>query len=104
ISTVNVTDQSDLNGVIRTGTPIPGTYNVTFTKAGYIPYVMNNIVFSPGVVDTFNIKMYSANAVGITGHVQNSTTSAAIQNVQVAFGNPNGSYFYVSDATGDFSN
>lgn len=104
ISTVNVTDVSDLSGVIRTGTPIPGTYNVTFTKAGYQNYVMNNVVFSPGVVDTFNIKMFSATAVGLTGHTQNAVSSSAIPNVQVLITNTNNTYNFVSDGLGNFSN
>jgi choice-of-anchor B domain-containing protein len=104
ISTVNVTDVSDINGEIRTGTPIPGTYNVTFTKPGYNPYVMNNVVFTPGVVDTFNIKLFSANTVALTGNTSNAVTTNDIQGVQVVFVNPNNTYFFVSDATGDFSN
>ncbi len=104
ISTVNITDQSDINGVIRTGTAIPGTYNVTFTKLGYQPYVLNNIVFSPSVVDTFHIKMFSANAVGLIGHTSNAVTTAAIPNVQVLITNANNTYNFQSDALGDFSN
>jgi choice-of-anchor B domain-containing protein len=104
ISSVNVTDVSDINGVIRTGTAVPGTYNVTFTKAGYQPYVMNNVVFSPGVVDTFNIRMYSANAVALNGNTSNLSTSANIPGVQVQFQNPNNTYNFISDANGNFSN
>jgi choice-of-anchor B domain-containing protein len=104
ISSVNVTEVSDINGEIRTGTAVPGTYNVTFTKPGYNTYTMNNIVFAPGVVDTFNINMFSANAVGLTGNTSNASTTSDIPNVQVMFANPNNTYNFVSDANGDFSN
>jgi choice-of-anchor B domain-containing protein len=104
ISTVNVSDVSDLNGIIRTGTAVPGTYNVTFSKAGYQNYVMNNVVFAPGVVDTFNIKMFSANTVAVTGHSEDAVTTTAMQGVQIVFQNPNNTYNYISDASGNFSN
>lgn len=104
ISIVNVNDVSDINGEIRTGTAVPGTYTVTFTKPGYNPYVMNGVVFSPGVVDTFNINMFSANAVALTGNTSNSVTTNDIPGVQVIFANPNNTYNFVSDASGNFSN
>ncbi|MDQ3109457.1 MAG: choice-of-anchor B family protein [Bacteroidota bacterium] len=104
ISTVNVTEVSDINGEVRTGTAIPGTYNVTFTKPGYVTYTMNNLVFTPGVVDTFNIRMFSSNAVGLTGNTSNTTTTNDIPGVQVMFSNVNNTYNFVSDANGDFSN
>ncbi|CAN5319726.1 hypothetical protein BH09BAC5_BH09BAC5_27140 [soil metagenome] len=104
ISTVNVNDVSDINGEIRTGTAVPGTYNVTFTKAGYVPYVMNNVVFSPGVVDTFNIRMYSSNATGLTGNISDQVSTSNLAGVQVQFQNPNNTYNFISDASGNFSN
>jgi choice-of-anchor B domain-containing protein len=104
ISTVNITDVSDINGEIRTGTAIPGTYNVTFTKPGYVPYTMNNVVFTPGVVDTFNISLYSANTVALTGNTSNILTTNDIPGVQVMFVSSNNTYNFVSDANGDFSN
>lgn len=104
ISTVNVTDVTDINGIVRTGTAIPGTYNVTFTKPGYTTRVLNNMVFAPGVLDTFNIRMFSANAVGLTGNTSNQITTANLPNVQVQFQNPNNTYNFISDASGNFSN
>jgi choice-of-anchor B domain-containing protein len=104
ISTVNVTEVSDLNGVIRTGTAIPGTYTVTFTKPGYQNYVINNLVFSPGVVDTFNIKMISPTAILLAGNLSDSITNIPIVGAQVQFYNVNANYNFVSDVNGDYSN
>lgn len=104
ISSVNVSEVSDINGEIRTGTAIPGTYNVTFTKPGYVTYTMNNVVFAAGVVDTFNINMYSANTVAFSGNTSNTITTTDIQGVQVMLSNANNTYNFVSDANGDFSN
>ncbi|MEO5642837.1 MAG: choice-of-anchor B family protein [Bacteroidia bacterium] len=104
ISSVNVTEVSDINGEIRTGTAIPGTYNVTFTKPGYITYTMNNVVFSPGVLDTFNINLYSANTVAFSGNTSNAITTNNIPGAQVMLSNANNTYNFVADANGDFSN
>ncbi|CAN5848173.1 hypothetical protein BH11BAC7_BH11BAC7_26850 [soil metagenome] len=104
ISSVNVTEVSDINGEIRTGTAIPGTYNVTFTKPGYVTYTMNNVVFSPGVLDTFNINLYSANTVAFSGNTSNAITTNNIPGAQVMLSNANNTYNFVADANGDFSN
>lgn len=50
IATVLVTDSSDPSGIYRTGTAVPGTYAVTYTKTGYYPLTWGGLVFTPGVV------------------------------------------------------
>ncbi|HEY6163111.1 MAG TPA: choice-of-anchor B family protein [Bacteroidia bacterium] len=57
ISTVNVMDSSDANGIYRTGTAIPGTYNITYTKSGYYPLTWSGRVFTPGNVVNILAKM-----------------------------------------------
>ncbi|HEU4719124.1 MAG TPA: choice-of-anchor B family protein, partial [Bacteroidia bacterium] len=103
IGTVNVSDVTNAGGVFATGTAVPGTYNVTFSKPGYQNYVINNVTFSPGVVDTFNIKMFSSTAVALNGNLSNSSTSSAIAGAQVILTSPNNTYNYVTDVNGDYS-
>ncbi len=104
ISTVNVTEVSDINGVIRTGTPIPGTYNVTFSKPGYLNYVINNLVFSPGVLDTFNINMFSPTAMTLSGNLSDSISSNVLQGAQILYSNTSTTYNFITDANGDYAN
>lgn len=104
VSTVNLTEQTDINGDYATGTPTPGTYTVTFSKPGYVSVVYNNVVFAPGQVNIFNVAMYAPGGFSLNGHVQDATTTTALQNVPVQISDVNNSYLFYSNGTGDFSN
>ncbi|MBI3510857.1 MAG: choice-of-anchor B family protein [Bacteroidetes bacterium] len=103
IGTVNVVDQTDATGTFATGTAIPGTYTVTFSKPGYNNYVINNVNFAAAQLDTFNIKMYSPNATALSGTLTNSLTSGTIAGAQVYFVSANNTYNYQSNGAGNYS-
>jgi choice-of-anchor B domain-containing protein len=103
ISTVNVTETSSITGDYATGTPVPGTYTVTYTKPGYTTVVMNNVVFAPGQVNLFNVAMYAPGGFSLNGHVEDATTTTALPNVSVQVANASNSYLYNSDLNGDFT-
>lgn len=104
ISSVNVTDQTSFNGDFATGTAVPGTYTVTFSKPGYQPVTYNNVSLTPGNVTNLNVQMSAPNATSLAGHVSNALTSAAMPNIPVLIYNTNSSYNFISNGTGDFSN
>lgn len=104
VSTVNLTEQTDINGDYATGTPTPGTYTVTFSKPGYVNVVYNNVVFAPGQVNIFNVAMYAPGGFSLNGHVQDATTTSSLQNVPVQISDVNNSYLFYSDGSGNFSN
>lgn len=104
VSTVNLTETTNISGDYATGTPTPGTYTVTFSKPGYVSVVYNNVVFAPGQVNIFNVAMYAPGGFTLNGHVEDATTTTALQNVAVQISDINNSYLFYSNASGDFSN
>jgi choice-of-anchor B domain-containing protein len=104
ISSVNVTTTSDIAGNFATGTHLPGTYTVTFSKPGYTSVVMNNVVFAPGQVNLYNINMFSPNNVSINGTVTDAASSSVLQNVQVSYTSSSNTYSFTSDVAGQYSN
>jgi hypothetical protein len=104
VSSVNLTEQTDINGDYATGTPTPGTYTVTYSKPGYQTVVYNNVTFAPGQVNLFNVAMYSPGGFSLNGHVEDATTSASLTNVPVQISDVSNSYLFYSDGSGDFSN
>lgn len=104
ISSVNVTTTSSITGDYATGTPVPGTYTVTYTKPGYQTVVLNNVVFAPGQVNLFNVAMISPGAINLTGHVEDLNNLSALPSVPVQVSDVNNTYQFVSDGAGDFSN
>ncbi|HTL81857.1 MAG TPA: choice-of-anchor B family protein [Bacteroidia bacterium] len=103
IGTVNVTETTDANGVFATGTPIPGTYSVTFSKPGYTSVTLNNVSFAAGQLDTFNIRMYSPSSTSVNGNISNNVTTNPVAGAQVYFQSTNNSYLYQSNGAGDYS-
>lgn len=104
VSSVNLTEVTDITGDYATGTPTPGTYTVTYTKPGYNTVTMNNVVFAPGQVNMFNVAMFSPVTFALNGHVQDASTTAAVPNVNVLVSDVNSSMLFTSDVNGDFSN
>jgi choice-of-anchor B domain-containing protein len=104
VSTVNLTEVTDITGNYATGTPIPGTYNVSFSKPGYTTVTYNNVVFAPGQVNTFNVGMYAAGAFSLNGHVEDAATTTAMPGVSVQVSDINNSYLFTSDGSGNFFN
>jgi hypothetical protein len=98
---LSVTDKTDMQGVFKTGTAIPGVYDVMFTKAGYDTLIVNNVTLTAGGVVTMNIKMYNPTLVDVSG----TTTSngVAVPNVPVNLSNSSYSFNLVSDASGVFN-
>ncbi len=102
ISTVNVTDVTNALGEFATGTHLPGTYTVTFSKPGYNTVTINNVVFAPGQVNTYNIQMTSPTAVAVNGQITNAVTTNGLPNVNVVFEGQN-NYSFVTNGTGDYN-
>jgi choice-of-anchor B domain-containing protein len=74
INTVNISKQGKLTGIYKTGTAIPGTYSVTFSKAGYISKTVNNVTLTNGVLTSLNVKLKPINAVAISSALITNTT------------------------------
>jgi choice-of-anchor B domain-containing protein len=103
ISVVGVTDSTDIVGQYRTGTAIPGTYNVTFSHSGYVTKVFTGVVLAPGVLTNLNVQLAPISTVSITGTVSDAISSAPIAAANVTITDPSNTYNFTSNVTGNFS-
>ena len=103
ISTVGVTDLTDIVGQYRTGTPVPGTYTVTISCPGYTTKVFTGVVLAPGVVTNLNAQLVPLSTVAVNGTVQDAVTLAPIVAAGVLITDPTNTYNFVTDGTGNFS-
>jgi choice-of-anchor B domain-containing protein len=103
ISTVGVTDISDIVGQYKTGTAIPGTYNVTFSCSGYVTKTYTGVVLSPGALTNINAQLIPVGTVSVSGLVSNAATSAAIVGASVSISDASNNYTFTTNSTGNFS-
>ena len=66
INAANITKQGRVTGVYKTGTAIPGTYSVTFSKTGYLSTTFTGIVLTNGVITKLDVILKPASTVSIT--------------------------------------
>jgi choice-of-anchor B domain-containing protein len=88
ILSTTVTKSSDVMGDYRTGYPTPGTFDVEFSKSGYITKVVNGVVLTNGVVTVLDVQLEPV-AIGLGEAAANSAV-----NIQVA-PNPSSSIFEI---------
>lgn len=95
-------DQSDLTGNYSTGTGTPGTYQVVYSKAGYISDTITvNLVSATTVTQDVLLQPYATAA--ITGTVTNSSTLAPIPGAMIQLQNSLFTYVDTTDASGNYS-
>lgn len=103
VTAVGINDSTDLSGIYRTGTPTPGTYNVTFSKSGYVSKTITGVVLAPGVVNNLNVQLMPFNTVSLTGSVIDNGTSAPVAGASVIISDASNTYNFVSDGAGAFN-
>jgi len=59
-----VTESTIFTGEYKTGLADPGTYSVKFSKSGYIPKTINNVVLTNGVLTVLDVQLWDG-TVGI---------------------------------------
>lgn len=104
VTAAGINESTDIEGSYKTGTSVPGTYTVTFSKNGYVTQTITGVVLSPGNVTTLDIQMEPVDAsFTLNGITTIATTTATLANVNVNISNSDNSYNFVSDANGAFS-
>lgn len=98
-----VTEQTKLNGVYKTGYASAGTYDVTFSKPGYITKTISGVVLSNGLVTNLNVQLVSIPTVTISGQVTNSINGTPVTNATVLFTNSQFNFNLTTDGAGNFS-
>ncbi len=89
-----------LTGGYKTGIAGSGTYDIEFSKAGYLTQTFNNVSLASGVVTLINVKMV---AFTFTGQVVDAINFQTIANAKVHIDNGSVQLNLVADASGNFS-
>ena len=96
-------DNTDLNGLYKTGTGLSGTYTVEYKKAGYIPQTLS-VILSNGVLTTQNVQLVPAIAFTINGQVVDSIDqNIGIPNAKIRMTSSLYDYTVNADANGNFN-
>lgn len=93
---------TDLNGDYETGQAISGTFDVTFTRAGYqtltVPAELNN-----GEVTILDVQLQPLQSFSLTGQTINDENGNPVPDAVVFIENEVISYAITTDASGNFS-
>jgi choice-of-anchor B domain-containing protein len=103
VTSVGINDSTNLSGTYKTGTAIPGTYTVTFSKSGYITKTISGIVLSPGVVNNLNVQLAPFNTVNLSGLIKDAATTNPIDGVLFNIYDNFNTYDFISDINGQFN-
>ncbi|MCW3083011.1 MAG: hypothetical protein JWP12_377 [Bacteroidetes bacterium] len=101
--TAMINDSTDISGQYRTGSAIPGTYSVTFSKSGYITKTITGVVLSPGIVNNLNVALVPFNTVALNGSTSDASSTLPLANAVVMINDATNAYSFVSDASGAFN-
>ncbi len=97
-----ISEQTGIDGTYRTGTAIPGTYTIIFSKPGYNTFTLTNVVLANGVLTEFEINLFSPSGFALNGNVENSSGSA-IESALVSLSNSNSGIQLSTDNQGNYS-
>nr|MBA3704939.1 choice-of-anchor B family protein [Bacteroidota bacterium] len=103
VTAVKINDSTDISGQYRTGTPTPGTYNVTFSKPGYVSKTISGVVLTRGNVNILNVKLKPFNTVSVSGLTTDGATTNPLAGVKVSITNATNTYAFTSNGSGNFS-
>lgn len=103
ITSTTATDMTDATGSYATGYHIPGTYSVTFSKAGYNSKTISGVVLDSAMVTNLNVTLYSPTASTMSGNVNDGSNSLANVAVEMTNTTSSSNYNFLSDVSGNFS-
>lgn len=81
----SLTETSNIFGNYATGTETAGTFTVTFTKGGYLPVTVTDVVLVNGQVTNVDVEMVPEVPFRIGGTVTEQGTGTAIEGASVEF-------------------
>lgn len=94
---------TNLTGFYNGGTIDPGTYDITFSKSGYLSETVTGVVLTSGVLTTVNAELDVLPTYLITGKVIDGATGEGIAGANVLFQNPIYNLATITDASGNFT-
>ena len=103
ILNTSVTATTDGIGFYATGLVDAGTYNIQFSKTGYITQTITNVSLQNGVLTTLDVELAPLAPFTLTGKVIEASNGNPIQNADIKFKNFDNEFTTTTDANGDFS-
>jgi len=91
---------SNTSGDYKTGLPTPGTYDVTFSKPGYISQTITGVVLQTGIVNILDVQLVP---FVVNGQVVDAQTNLPVPFANVKIADTTLSSFTVADANGNFT-
>ncbi len=95
-------EQSNLSGFYATGNPTAGSYQVTYSKAGYQSQTIT-VTLVNGQVTIQNVALQPIGAFGFNGQVVDAQSGNGIPNAKVVFDGVTFDYDITTDANGQFN-
>jgi choice-of-anchor B domain-containing protein len=99
ISLANKTVKTNLAGEYKTGFADAGNYDVTISKAGYLPQTFLNVPMVNGQLTQLNAKLL---AFTVEGQVTSALTGNGLNNIQVTISNGTVMSTVTTNSNGDF--
>ena len=94
---------SNATGEYATGLATAGTYEVTYTKAGYIPKTITDVVLENGVLTIRDVELSRLPTYEVTGKVVDEENGSAIENARVLLESDDFSFEVTTDANGVYT-
>ena len=100
----SIIKNTKITGLYKTGLAAAGTYDVSFSKAGYITKTITGVVLQNGVLTNLDVQLNTiAPTVTITGTVVETGTGNPIANATVYFENSQFNNSVTTNASGQFT-
>ncbi len=103
ILATTISKQTKINGDYKTGSAIAGTYDIEFSKPGYITKTITGVTLQNGVLTNLNVQLINFSTFTAIGTVINSTTGAPVANATIHFNNTQFDVAATTNATGQYS-
>ena len=99
----NTTRQTQITGEYKTGLAAAGTYDVEFSKAGYITKTITGVNLLNGILTTLDVELASLPTVTVTGQVTVISNGNPVPNAMVVVSNSQFSNQAQTDVNGNFT-
>ena len=100
----SIVKNTKITGLYKTGLPAAGTYDVSFSKAGYITKTITGVVLQNGVLTNLDVQLNTiVPTVTVTGTVVETGTGTPIANATVYFENAQFNNTITTNQSGQFT-
>ncbi|MBP7168094.1 MAG: choice-of-anchor B family protein [Bacteroidia bacterium] len=104
IISTSTTKNTNITGDYKTGLAAAGTYDVSFSKAGYITKTITGVQLQNGIVTNLNVQLATTQPlITVSGTVTDANTGAPIANATVFYGNGLNDNTVVTNSSGQFT-